>query len=130
MQAVDAASAWELLTSCRALTTASLWLPPLLVGSGKFGTPWERMQRAYASAPFCVAVVVVAAVVEELPPQPAVSSETAAIATMEVGKSVREDMEGSVSFQSRAEKPGWVGGTAAASVRHGALQAGYRVIWL
>src|SRR6266567_6548894 len=41
-QAVWAAWSWELLTpsSC-ALVFGTC---PLLVGSGKFGTPWERMQ--------------------------------------------------------------------------------------
>ena len=34
---------WELLTpSCCGVTFGNA---PLLLGSGKFGTPWERMQR-------------------------------------------------------------------------------------
>ena len=31
-------------TARNALTTACFGMPPLLSGSGKFGTPWERMQ--------------------------------------------------------------------------------------
>ncbi|HTA02222.1 MAG TPA: hypothetical protein VK802_17705 [Streptosporangiaceae bacterium] len=41
-QAVWAAWSWELLTPrCCELAFGT---PPLLGGSGKFGTPWERMQ--------------------------------------------------------------------------------------
>src|SRR5258707_15205106 len=47
-QAFRAAWSWELLTpSCGAV---SLGIPPLLVGSGQFGTPWARTQREKASA--------------------------------------------------------------------------------
>src|SRR5581483_119186 len=63
----------------------SLTLPPAkCCGSGKLGTPLERMQRANATSPFCVAVALV--VVEDgrfatpdvlPPPQPATSTETA-----------------------------------------------------
>jgi hypothetical protein len=90
-------AAWkrELLTPscCR----VSLGSSPLLLASGKFSTPLERMQREKASSsPFCVValscVVVGAAGVEEatlatpgeplpLPAQPAASSENAATKT-------------------------------------------------
>src|SRR5882757_683563 len=51
---------------------------PLLVGSGQFGKPWERMQRANASGAF--GAVVRAPVVGDPPPQPAATSERAAVA--------------------------------------------------
>ena len=63
-------------------------LPPFDVdtrGSGKFDTPWLRMQAAYwyaaeamSLAPSLLAEFVV--VVGELPPQPAASNATPAIA--------------------------------------------------
>jgi hypothetical protein len=43
------------------------------VGSGKFGTPWERMQRAKASAPFSCADAA-GVVAEELPPHAAATT--------------------------------------------------------
>src|SRR3981081_3377586 len=47
-QAFRAAWSWELLTpSC---WSVSLGIPPLLVGSGQFGTPLARTQREKASA--------------------------------------------------------------------------------
>ena len=59
LQALWAASAWELLTCCSALTTALLSsIPPLLPGSRKFGTPCERMQDEYASSPVLCALPV------------------------------------------------------------------------
>jgi len=49
-QALVAAWYWELLTpSCCAV---SLEIDPLLSGSGKLGTPWERMHWENASGPF------------------------------------------------------------------------------
>jgi hypothetical protein len=87
LQALRAVLNWESLTpSCCRLGFGVR--EPMGGGSGKFGTPLERMQRVKATAPFCV--VVVAAVVEEAtlatpaeppPPQPAASSENAATAT-------------------------------------------------
>src|SRR5262245_50616885 len=86
-------------TLSRSARSLDLSKYPWLVGSGKPGMPWERMQRAKASAeasvprrvvvvPFCGAVV--AAVVEVAtlatpgeppPPQPAASTERATTAT-------------------------------------------------
>jgi hypothetical protein len=56
---------WGLLASG---ITSFLGICPLLLGSGKVGTPWERMQSENASAPFACADAV--EVVEELPPPP------------------------------------------------------------
>src|SRR5215472_8419933 len=47
-QAWDAVGYWELLAASRAIVV--LLNSPALLGSGKFGTPWERTQRAYARA--------------------------------------------------------------------------------
>jgi hypothetical protein len=50
MQALWAAWSWGLLTP--SWCGVSLGIPPVLLGSGKFDTLWERMQREKASAPF------------------------------------------------------------------------------
>ena len=51
LQALCAAWNRELLTpSC---SRATLGIDPLLLGSGKLDTPWERMQREKASASAC-----------------------------------------------------------------------------
>jgi hypothetical protein len=66
-------AAWncELLTPscCRGI----FGIEPLLAGSGKARTPWERMHREKASAVLTCAVVPVVDGVDE-PPQPAASS--------------------------------------------------------
>jgi len=50
--------AWtlELLAPSCCEVSLDLSNAPLLFGSGQFRTPWERMQRAKATAPFCVVV--------------------------------------------------------------------------
>jgi hypothetical protein len=89
--------AWEVATAWNALTTACFGIPPLLVGSGKVGTPCERIQEANATSPVaCVlplaAGLAVVVVVEEAtfatpgelpPPQPAASTAKAAAAMTE-----------------------------------------------
>ena len=100
----------------------SLTFPPTkFCGSGKFGSPLERMQRENASSPFCV--VVVAVVVEEAPlatlgepppPQPAASSEDAATATTD---SVDECWAATHAVRSFQFEPGMV-------IRFGALRLG------
>src|SRR5258708_25915307 len=47
-QAVWAAWSWELLTP--SACASALGTCPLLAGSGKVGTPWERMQDEQATA--------------------------------------------------------------------------------
>jgi hypothetical protein len=86
----------------------------IVEGSGKFGTPWERMQRengTTAAAPFCV--VVAAAVVEEAtlatpreppPPQPTASSEKPATARTEARMSRGRQRNMFGSLQSTAGK--------------------------
>jgi hypothetical protein len=55
---------------------------PLLSGSGKLDTPWERMQREKASAPVACADPAEALVKEDaLPPHPQTIRTTAAVAT-------------------------------------------------
>jgi hypothetical protein len=128
MHAVEAASAWEFPTARRALTIADLLFPA--VGSGKPATPWERMQRAYASAPVGVGVevVLVPAIVGELVPQPAASAETAQTAMTYAAIRVWERMRLG-SFHSRAGE--WFGPRRTAlSVRRSGLQHRYLVISL
>jgi hypothetical protein len=64
-QALWATWNWGLLARG---TTLSLGIVPLLLGSGKLDTPWERMQPEKASAPLSCADP--AEVVEEGPPPP------------------------------------------------------------
>lgn len=51
MQSFVAAWLWALLTARSASTAADLGIPPLLSGSGKFGTPCERIQEEYDRSP-------------------------------------------------------------------------------
>ena len=64
-QAVWATRNWGLLARG---TTSFLGISPLLLGSGKLDTPWERMQSEKASA--ALAFADPAEVVEEDPPPP------------------------------------------------------------
>ena len=52
-QAVAAASNRAGLTLPGAPRPGAFWITPLLSGSGNVGTPWERMQREYATGPVC-----------------------------------------------------------------------------
>jgi hypothetical protein len=110
--------AWEALTAWNALTTACLGIPPLLVGSGKFGRPCERIQAANATSPgACVLPLAegltVVVVVEEAtfatpgelpPPHPAASSDNAATATTEARMSGLRQRTMFGSFRSRARE--------------------------
>ena len=91
-QAFEAALTCALLTAPSALMTPALGIPPLLAGSGKFGTPCERIQEEYATSPVesvlppadeLAAVVVVEPVaalgVDGPPPQAATATPTARI---------------------------------------------------
>jgi hypothetical protein len=83
--------AWALLTALNALATAGLGIPPLPLGSGKFGTPCERMQEEYATRPdepdlpppeeWALVVLVAALGADGLVPQAATAPPTARIPT-------------------------------------------------
>src|SRR5262249_10110690 len=112
-QALSAAGNRGLLAA--SWCTVSLRLrPPTRCGSGKLGTPWERMQREKATScgvAFCVVVVAARreegrlATLQEPPlAQPAASSENEATATIEVRISARRQPMRSVPFSREQAK--------------------------
>src|SRR6202521_5817562 len=75
-------AAWTLESLAPSCCDVSLDLSnaPLLLGSGQFGTPWERMQEAKATGPLCC----VTSVAGEPPQAAASASPPAAISAAAV----------------------------------------------
>src|ERR1700757_74075 len=63
-------------------TTLSFGIVPLVSGSGKLDTPWERMQRENASAPLCCADAAEVVEEEDAPPHPLTRTAMPAVAMM------------------------------------------------
>ncbi|MFZ0973356.1 MAG: hypothetical protein WAN22_14090 [Solirubrobacteraceae bacterium] len=75
--------------NCGLLASGMIWffgIVPLLFGSGKLDTPWDRMQLEKATAPVAgddaAAEVLVEDEAEDAPPHPHVSSATPTAAMM------------------------------------------------
>jgi hypothetical protein len=83
---------WQVLWAtgnCGLLASGMIWffgIDPLLLGSGKLDTPWDRMQLEKATAPVvcddAAAEVLVDDAAEDAPPHPQVSKATPTAAMM------------------------------------------------